>query len=151
MVGVYEQIIIDRGDINVSADDQHAGNVILLRTACISLLIGLVLAWCLVGTHAMKIPAALEFFKFPDKLLSSHLDFLMMSMLLFGIYASKIPLPKWVQWPMAIGSITNPLLFLLQSIPFGFPGMKIFVLASITLTTVGYGLTCIKLFRYSLK
>ena len=40
-------------------DDRHAGNVILLRVACVSLLIALVLAWCLVGTHAMKLPAAL--------------------------------------------------------------------------------------------
>lgn len=135
----------------MSSDDRHAGNQLLLRTGCITLLIALVLAWCLVGTHAMKIPAALEFFKDPDKLLSSHLDYLMMSMLLFGIYASKIPLPKWVQWPTAIGSITNPLLFFLQSIHFMFPGMRLFVLASITLTTIGYGIVAIKLFRNSLK
>lgn len=135
----------------MSSDDRHAGNVLLLRTGCITLLIALVLAWCLVGTHAMKLPGALEFFENPDKLLSSHLDYLMMTMLLFGIYASKIPLPKWVQWPTAIGSITNPLLFLLQSIPFMFPGIQLLILASITLATVGYGLVAIKLFRNSLK
>lgn len=135
----------------MSQDDRHAGNVILLQVACITLLIALVEAWCLVGTHAMKIPAALEFFKFPDKLLSSHLDYLMMTMLLLGIYAAKVPFPAWVRWPMVIGSITNPLLFLLQSIPFFFPGMKLFVFASIILTTFGYGIAAIKLFRSSLK
>ena len=134
------------------SDDRHAGNVLLLRTACIALLIGLVLAWCLFGTHAMKLPVALEFFPNPDKLLSSHLDFLMMSMLLFGIYASKISLPIWVQWPMAIGSITNPSAFLVEAV--GVPenpvvGIAIFI--SISLTTFGYGLASIKLFRSTLK
>ena len=80
------------------SEDRHAGNVILLRVACITLLIALVLAWCLVGTHAIELPAALALFKDPDKLLSSHLDFLMMTMLLLGIYAAKVPLPAWVIW-----------------------------------------------------
>ena len=67
-------------------DDRHSGNVILLRVACITLLLALVEAWCLVGTHVMQLPIALEVFKDPDKLLSSHLDFLMMTMLLLGFY-----------------------------------------------------------------
>jgi hypothetical protein len=133
----------------MSNDDRHAGNVLLLRVACISLLIALALAWCLVGTHAMKLPAALEFFKDPDKLLSSHLDFLMMTMLLLGIYASKIPLPAWVCWPMAIGSITNPTIFLINAIAPDLqnPVLGLFILASLVLTTFGYGMAAIKLFR----
>ncbi|MGI9229738.1 MAG: hypothetical protein ACR2P9_07765 [Gammaproteobacteria bacterium] len=131
-------------------DNRHAGNVILLRVACLSLLIALVLAWCLVGTHALKLPAALEFFQYPDKLLSSHLDYLMMTMLLLGIYAAKVPLAIWILWPMAIGSITNPLVFLLQSFPLFFPGMELFIFVSITLTTFGYGMAAIKLARSTL-
>ena len=134
------------------SDDRHAGNVLLLRTACITLLIGLVLAWCLVGTHAMKLEVALEFFPKPDKLLSSHLDFLMMTMLLFGIYASKISLPIWVQWPMAIGSITNPTAFLIEAVGIpNSPVIGIAIMISITLTTFGYGMTAIKIFRSTLK
>ena len=34
-------------------DDRHSGNVILLRVACITLLLALVEAWCLVGTQAL--------------------------------------------------------------------------------------------------
>ena len=61
--------------------DRHAGNVILLRVATITLLIALVLAWCLVFTRALQLPFALEIFKDTDDLLSAPLDFLMMTML----------------------------------------------------------------------
>ncbi len=135
------------------SDDKHAGNVILLRTASITMLIALVLAWCLTFTIPMKIPFFLEIFKDTDALLSSHLDFLMMTMLLLGFYASKITLPKYVLWPMAIGSIGNPTLFLIGSLTDNaqIPIMMPIVLTSITLTTFGYGMAAIKVFRYSLK
>jgi len=134
-------------------EDKHAGNVILLRVACISLLIALVLAWCLVFTKGMKLPFFLNIFEDTDKLLSAHLDFLMMTMLLLGFYASKITLPKYVLWPMAIGSIGNPTAFILNSV---FPSstspiIGIFIFTTITLTTVGYGMAAIKVLRYSLK
>lgn len=133
------------------SDDKHAGNVIILRTASITMLIALVLAWCLVLTLKMKIPFAVETFKDTDALLSSHLDFLMMTMLLLGFYASKIPLPKYVLWPMAIGSIGNPTLFLLGALHLKFPMMFILAMTSSALTTFGYGMAAIKVFRYSLK
>lgn len=134
-------------------ENKHAGNVILLRVACISLLIALVLAWCLVFTKGMKIPFFLNIFKDTDKLLSAHLDFLMMTMLLLGFYASKITLPKYVIWPMAIGSIGNPTAFILNSM---YPGseallISLFIFTTITLTTFGFGSAAIKAFRYSLK
>lgn len=135
------------------SEDKHAGNVILLRVACISLIIGLILAWCLVFTKGMKIPFFLDIFKNTDKLLSAHLDFLMMTMLLLGFYASKIPLPKYVLWPMAIGSIGNPTAFILNSVfpTSTSPLIMLFIYTTISLTTFGYGLAAIKLFRYSLK
>ena len=136
----------------MAEDDRHAGNVILLRVACVSLLIALVLAWCLVGTHAMKLPAALELFKAPDKLLSAHLDFLMMTMLLLGFYAAKVPLAIYVRIPMAIGSITNPTAFLIEAVGIeNGPIVGVFVMTSITLTTFGYGMASIKVFRSTLK
>ncbi|MFT5350429.1 MAG: hypothetical protein ACI9MF_001246 [Gammaproteobacteria bacterium] len=117
------------------------------------MLIALVLAWCLVGTHAIKLPMALELFKGPDKLLSSHLDFLMMTMLLLGFYAAKVPLPAWVRWPMAIGSIGNPSAFLIRAIlpEVKHPLIGIFIITTITLTTFGYAMASIKVFRSSLK
>lgn len=133
--------------------DKYGGNVTLLRTGCVTLLIALVLAWCLTFTKLIKVPFMVELFQHPDKLLSSHLDFLMMTMLLFGIYASKIQLPKFVQIPMAIGSVTNPGLFLIAAI-LGHvqnPIFMMFVVISISLTTFGYGMAAIKLLRFTLK
>jgi len=134
-------------------EDKHAGNVILLRVACLTLLIALVLAWCLVFSIPMKIPFFLEIFKKTDKLLSAHLDFLMMTMLLLGFYAAKIRLPKYVLWPMAIGSIGNPSAFILNSVfpDSTSPFIALFIFTTITLTTIGYGLAAIKVMRYSLK
>lgn len=126
-------------------------NVILLRTAAITLIIGLILAWCLVFTIPMKIPYFLDIFKDTDALLSAHLDFLMMTMLLLGFYASKIPLAGYVVWPMALGSIGNPTLFLFGAIEYSFPLMPIIVFSSIVLTTMGYGLASIKILRYSFR
>lgn len=134
------------------SDDKHAGNILLLRTACITLILGLVLAWCLVGTNVMRLSAAIDLFKNPEALLSAHLDFLMMTMLLLGFYASKITLPALVQWPMAIGSITNPSAFLVGALGLsGNPVMSTVLMLSLILTTFGYGMAAIKVLRSTLK
>ena len=137
----------------MSDSDRHAGNVLLLRVGMISLLIALVLAWGLVFTKGMKLPFAVELFKQPDKLLSAHLDFLMMTMLLLGFYAVRAPLPAIARWPMAIGSITNPTCFLIESVYATHPpeGYMMFVFPSIILTTVGYGIAAITVFRWSTR
>jgi len=133
--------------------DKHSGNAVILRVGMISLLIALVLAWCLVFTKGMKLPFAVELFKQPDKLLSAHLDFLMMTMLLLGFFCVRVPLPFMARWPMAIGSITNPTCFLIESLYATHPpaGYMMFVFPSIILTTVGYALACITLLRWSLR
>ncbi len=133
--------------------DKHAGNVTLLRTGCVTLIIALVLAWCLTFTKLVKVPFMVELFAHPENLLSSHLDFLMMTMLLLGIYASKIPLPKFIQYPMAIGSLTNPGLFLVAAILGNDlnPVLMLLVVISFGLTTFGYGMAAIKLLRFSLR
>lgn len=133
--------------------EKNSGSVLLLRTAGITLLIALVLAWCLTFTKALKVPFFVELIKSYDMLLSAHIDFLMMTMLLLGFYASRIALPKSVQWPMAIGSITNPGLFVVGAILGGFeyPVLMAIVFISFSLATYGYGMGAIHLIRASLK
>ena len=133
--------------------DRHAGNVILLRVATITLLIALVLAWCLVFTRALQLPFALEIFKDTDDLLSAHLDFLMMTMLLFGFYCVRVPLRVMAKWPMAIGSITNPTCFLLTSIfpESQSPAIFLFINVSIVIATIGYALGAITVMRSTLR
>lgn len=134
-------------------DDRHAGNVVLLRVACISLLIALVLAWCLSLSLGLRLPFLLEIFKDTDRLLSAHLDFLMMTMLLLGFYHLKIPFPPAARWGMAIGSITNPTVFLIQAMSptLASPLFLVFIYTSITVTTVGYALAAIISLRSTLR
>ena len=133
--------------------DRHAGNVLLLRVGMLSLLIALVLAWCLIFVGLMRLDFAVATFHHVDKLLSAHLDFLMMTMLLLGFYAVKKPIAAYARIPMAIGSITNPLCFLIESVyPEHPPGWFVpFAMTSVTLTTIGYGMASIIILRWTLR
>jgi len=133
-------------------DNDKAPNIILLRFAGITLLIALVLAWLLIFSLPLKMEVVTNIFKDTDRLLSSHLDYLMMTMLLLGIYAARVPLPKIVCYATCIGSITNPLMFLLMSMyptSLGLPFLLSAVTSSV-ITTFGYGMSAIILFRSTL-
>lgn len=134
-------------------ENYHESRIILLRTACITLLMGLVLAWCLVMTRGMKIPTMLNLFPSTDNLLSGHLDFLMMTMLLLGFYASNITLPGFVVWPMALGAIGNPTAFVVLAIAPKIQSVIYlgFLYTTLSLTTFGFGMAAIKTLRYSLR
>ena len=131
--------------------DTRTTNILLLRTAAITLLLALVLAWCLTFTKALKLPFFVATFQNYDMLLSAHLDFLMMTMLLLGFYAARIALPLFVQWPMAIGSITNPALFFVGSVMGDIqnPVYLGIVFISISLTSFGYAMAAITILRRS--
>jgi hypothetical protein len=134
-------------------NSRYAGNVVLLRGATLWLLMALVLAWCLVGM-GLGVPVIHMIFKGFDRLLQAHIDFLLMSALIFGIYAAKVPLPWHVRWSIVIGAFTNSSLFLLMSI---FPVMldakaenfspegvfpmffRLYLFTSISVTTYGFG------------
>lgn len=140
-------------------NSKHAGNMVLLRGATLWLLVALVLAWCLVF---MKLEVAIIKMIFKDfhRLLQGHIDFLLMSALILGFYAAKVPLPWHVQWSMVIGAFTNSSLFLMQSM---FPvleapsegifsmAFRIFLMLSLTITTYGFGMGAIIIFRSTLK
>lgn len=142
-------------------DAKYSGNIVLLRGATLWLLIALALAWCLVGSM-IGIPIITMIFKGFDRLLQAHIDFLLMSALIFGIYSAKVLLPWHVRWSIVIGAFTNSSLFLLMSIfpilldtkaegyaPEGlFPiFFGLYAFASITITTYGFGMGAIIIFR----
>lgn len=141
--------------------DKYAGNIVLLRGACLWLLTALLLAWCLVGM-GLGVPAVTAVFKDFTRLLQGHIDFLLMSALIFGIYAAKVPLSWHVRWSMVVGAFTNSSLFLLMSIfpvmldakaqdfaPEGlFPMLfRLYLFASLCITTYGFGMGSITIFR----
>ena len=125
-------------------------NALLLKGAVLWLLMALVLAWCLVF---LKFDLTFIKMVFPGKftrLLQAHLDFLMMSALLFGFYAAKVALPTTVIWCMVIGGFTNSSLFMAQAMfpildgPATanglLPGLfRIYLMASLLITSYGFG------------
>lgn len=95
---------------------KYAGNVVLLRGACLWILMALLLAWSLVGIFN-NIELLKDIFPgTPKRVLQAHIDFLIMSALILGFYAAKIPLPWHVRWAMVIGAFTNSSLFLMYAI-----------------------------------
>jgi len=134
------------------------GNVVLLRGACLWLLAALVLAWCLVGL-AFGVPVFKEIF--PGKytrVLQAHLDLLLMTALILGVYATRTPLPWHVRWAMVTGAFTNSSLFALQAMfpvvdsatpPEGFfPSLfLIYLFASLLTTSYGFGKAAVLVLR----
>lgn len=127
-----------------STDAEHR---MLLCGAALWLLMALILAWCLVGLNFGVTPLKTIFAGKFTRVLQAHIDFLLMTALIFGIAASRVRLPWHVRWAMVIGAFTNSSLFLLMGI---FPSLdnpelpspmlfQIYLFASLTTTTYGFG------------
>lgn len=141
-------------------NEKHAGNVVLIRGATLWLLMALLLAWCMVGLNFGVAPLKTIFSGKFTRLLQAHIDFLLMSALILGIYAAKVPLPWHVRWAMVLGALTNSSLFLLMAI---FPVLdspvpstgwlpqvfQAYLLASILTTSYGFGKAAMIVFRSS--
>lgn len=126
---------------------QITPNIVLLRGACLWLLMALLLAWCMIG---LSFDISLFKFIFAGKftrLLQAHIDFLLMTALILGLYAAKTPLPWHVCWAMVIGAFTNSSLFLLMAI---FPALdnpdlpppllfQVYLYTSLIVTSYGFG------------
>jgi len=136
---------------------KHARNVLLVRGATLWLLMALILAWCLVF---LKFEIPLFMMIFPGKftrVLQAHLDFLLMSALLFGFYAAKVSLLWHVRWAMVVGAFTNSSLFLMQAIfpvldsPVPIEGVfpatfRVYLMMSIVLTSYRFGSAAVLVF-----
>jgi len=137
-------------------------NKLLLQGAALWLLLALILAWCLVGLNfGLPLLPSLFAGKF-TRLVQAHIDLLLMSALLFGFHAAKIPLPRPVCWAMVVGAFTNSSLFLLQAI---FPTLDappppndaaqavfgLYAIASVIVTSYGFGRAAVVVFRSTFK
>ena len=120
------------------------GLLAIAGSTCMTL--ALVLAWCLAG---LRISGFVKrCFPNPQYLLKSHLDFLMMTGLLFIFFllfrSLGLTPPAMVLAAMSAGSIGNPSGFLALAIK---PDLSqrptsafgLVMLVSFTLTTIGYG------------
>jgi len=134
-------------------------NIILLRGACLWLLMALLLAWCMIGLGFNIPPFKLIFAGEFKRLLQAHIDFLLMTALILGIYAAKVQLPWHVSWAMVIGAFTNSSLFLLMAIfpALDTPGLapplafQVYLYASLLTTSYGFGKASVLVLRSTFK
>lgn len=135
--------------------DKHAGNIILIRGAALWLLMALLLAWCMVGLNFGVTPLPEIFVGKFTRLLQAHIDFLLMSALILGYYATKVTFPWHVSWAMVIGAFTNSSLFLLMAIFPIFDDPKVppptlfqwYLFASLITTSYGFGKGAVLIFK----
>lgn len=139
-----------------SSDTEHR---MLLSGAALWLLMALLLAWCMVGLNFGVTPLKTIFAGKFTRLLQAHIDFLLMTVLILGIAASRVRLPWTVRWAMVIGAFTNSSLFLLMSI---FPSLdnpelpppmlfQVYLFASLITTSYGFGKASVLILKSSLR
>jgi hypothetical protein len=124
----------------------HADTGLLAAMGSICMMLALVLAWCLAGVRSSRFVK--KCFPNPQYLLKAHLDFLMMTGLLFVFFLLfehlRLTPPTAIVVAMSLGSVGNPSGFLALAVrpdlpqrpatPFG-----ALMVLSFTATTVGYG------------
>ena len=121
-----------------------SGLLAVMGSVC--MMLALVLAWCLAGVRSSRFVK--RCFPSPHYLLKAHLDFLMMTGLLFVFFLLfgqlRLTPPTAIVVAMSLGSVGNPSGFLALAVrpelpqrpatPFG-----ALMVLSFTATTVGYG------------
>lgn len=143
----------------------HVGNVVLIRGACLWILMALLLAWSLVGIYNQVGFLQAIFPGSPSRVLQAHIDFLLMSALILGFYAAKVGLPWHVRWAMVVGAFTNSSLFLLYALfpvldplsetfsPAGlwFGLFNFYLYSSLLITSYGFGKGAVIIFKSTLS
>ena len=124
----------------------YAGPSVLAVVGSVCMTLALVLAWCQAGLRSARFVK--KYVPNPQYLLKAHLDFLMMTGLLFIFFLVfehlRLTPPVAIVVAMSAGSMGNPLGFLALALkpdlpqkpatPFG-----AVMIVSFTATTVGYG------------
>jgi hypothetical protein len=95
-------------------------NEFLVVTGSLCLVLALIEAWMLVAVFSTPGAGLAKRIPGSQDLIKSHIDFLMMSLLLFAFYMLfdhfQIKAPTLVILGMCLGSLGNPLLFLIRAI-----------------------------------
>ncbi len=116
---------------------------LLLIAGSTYLVVSLLLAWILVGVRILNVPALKHMFPADDNLVKAHIDYILMSVLLYAFYALSDELSMFLIVPMITGAGINPFLFVViatkdvQSTKPG-PLLNSIVMLSFILTTIGF-------------
>lgn len=93
---------------------------LFLIAASLCLIIALVEAWILQTIMVFETKSLKRIFKNYQDLVRSHIDYLMMSMLFFALYAVlrtiQLEIPSFIAWMAFAGALLNPFGFLLRAI-----------------------------------
>ncbi len=89
---------------------------ILILTGALLLCFSLLLAWLLSMVKGMPDASFHRFIKSEKALLQAHIDYVLMAILLFVFALSGYEYPPLIAWATIVGSITNPLLFLVMAV-----------------------------------
>lgn len=90
--------------------------IYLVPAGCCLFLVSLVLAWLMVGVRYLRIPALVRLFPNDADLLRCHVDYILMSLVLFAFGALHPPIPMWLAACLIVGATTNPILFLVMAV-----------------------------------
>lgn len=115
---------------------------ILLAGAASMMIAALILAWVATFSKLMVVQSVAALIKDYGALIRAHIDLLLMALLCFSLYATRLPLPSAACWPVVIGGFSNPCLFLIRALdPRPSPGLprKVFRMTSFVITTIGHG------------
>jgi hypothetical protein len=121
---------------------------ILPVIAAVCILISLTEAWILSFMRYLKIASLKRLFPGYHYLVRSHIDYLLMGMLLFLFYlildSLQIQLGEFWLWMMVVGAIYNPFGFLVQAIKpdaaeSDNPFMKAAIMLAFLPATLGFG------------
>jgi len=124
----------------------YASTGVLAVVGSVCMALALVLAWCLAGVRSSRFME--RCFPNPDYLLKAHLDFLMMTGLLFAFFLVfdhlRLTPPMPIVVAMGVGSLGNPLGFLALAVRPGLPQQPAtafgdLMVLSFAATTIGYG------------
>lgn len=88
----------------------------LVLAASVLLILSLILAWVLTGIRILQIGALKRMFPSDDQLLRAHIDYVLMSLLLYAFFALGTVLPTAIIALMIFGASVNPLLFFLLAL-----------------------------------
>ena len=124
----------------------NAGTGVLAVVGSVCMTLALVLAWCLAGVRSSEFVN--RCFPNPEYLLKAHLDFLMMTGLLFVFFLVfehlRVTPPLAIVVAMGVGSLGNPLGLLALALRPDVPqrpstAFGDLMVLSFAATTVGYG------------
>ncbi len=87
-------------------------NDVLLTAGVLQLASAALVGWLIALERAAPERVRSLGIRVPRRLMQLHLDQVLMGLILLAVPTALGPVPEWCAWPLLIGTVLNPLLFL---------------------------------------